>query len=294
MEPYYDDGTVTIYNADVRELEPGALGEVSAAVFSPPYNVGYDYGDGVVDTLSWQEYRELADATMAAIRSSLVSGGRVFANVCPVVASEVNPGRPHSGSTALSRTSLVEIWAGAGARAGLELRDMIAWISVRASGCAWGSWETPNGPNLRGNWETILVSFLDTWYRETPEAMSGWRDPGGRWEELCSNVWTISAEKRSEGGHPAPYPVELASRCIRLGTWPKETVLDPFCGSGTTLRAAKDLGRRAVGVERSERFCEIAAKRCAAEQLFSLADAPTAGSRRRGAASVAVGLFEAS
>lgn len=283
MEPYYSDSTVAIYNADIRELEPSVFGDVAAAVFSPPYNVGYDYGDEVGDTLSWQEYQELADATMASIRSNLVSGGRVFANVCPVVASKPNPGRPHSGSTALSRTSLVEIWSGASARAGLELRDMIAWISVRASGCAWGSWETPNGPNLRGNWETILVSFLDTWYRETPEAMDGWHDPGGRWEELCSNVWTFAAEKRVAGGHPAPYPMELASRCVRLGTWPNETVLDPFCGSGTTLRAAKDLGRRAVGVERSERFCEIAAKRCAAEQLFSFAEQAAVGSRRRSA-----------
>jgi site-specific DNA-methyltransferase (adenine-specific) len=62
-------------------------------------------------------------------------------------------------------------------------------------------------------------------------------------------------------------PIELARRCIRLSTWPGETVLDPFAGSGTTLLAARQLGRRAIGIERSERHCDMAIDRLAQSTL---------------------------
>lgn len=62
-------------------------------------------------------------------------------------------------------------------------------------------------------------------------------------------------------GHPNVKPIAVIAKMIRLGTIEAETILDPFMGSGTTLRAAKDLGRRAIGIEIEERYCEIAVKR---------------------------------
>jgi site-specific DNA-methyltransferase (adenine-specific) len=79
-------------------------------------------------------------------------------------------------------------------------------------------------------------------------------------------VWKIAPEQYE--GHPAVMPAELASRCILIGTNRDGTVLDPFCGSGTTLRTAKDLGRKAIGIEIEERYCEVAAKRLSQEVLF--------------------------
>lgn len=68
--------------------------------------------------------------------------------------------------------------------------------------------------------------------------------------------------------HPCPKPVDLMRWLIqRVSVNNAEVIVDPFMGSGTTLRAAKDLGRKAIGIELSERYCEIAAKRLAQEVL---------------------------
>ena len=64
-------------------------------------------------------------------------------------------------------------------------------------------------------------------------------------------------------GHPCPKPIEWMTWLVGLTSRESETVLDPFMGSGTTLVAAKQLGRRAIGIEIEERYCEIAAKRLA-------------------------------
>lgn len=72
---------------------------------------------------------------------------------------------------------------------------------------------------------------------------------------------------KDTGDHPCPKPINLFRWLVEQGSDPGHIVLDPFMGSGTTLRAAKDLGRRAIGIEIEERYCEIAARRLSQEVL---------------------------
>jgi site-specific DNA-methyltransferase (adenine-specific) len=253
VTPFYEDDHVTLFCADVRDVEASELVGVACVATSPPYNVGLDY-DGRPDVLPWAEYWRLAEHTCRLIAGAMVSGGRVWVNTAVAVPEAIETG--HTGKR---RVLLGRGWADALEVAGLELVDQVAWCSVRGSGTAWGSWQSPTSPNLRGDYEVITVACRDGWEREAPGGMESWRDGVGGWPELCSTVWTLRPEHRD--GHPAPFPVELPARCVRLSTWPGETVLDPFAGSGSTLLAARQLGRRAIGIERSEQYCELIAER---------------------------------
>lgn len=61
--------------------------------------------------------------------------------------------------------------------------------------------------------------------------------------------------------HPAPFSVELPRRLIELYSWPDEIILDPFLAGGTTVVAARELGRKAIGYEISEAYCRVAIRR---------------------------------
>jgi len=99
------------------------------------------------------------------------------------------------------------------------------------------------------------------------EAELAWTNVRGS-VRVFRNLWSglLRSEEKGEHYHPTQKPLALMKWC--LGFAPEGAVLDPFMGSGTTLRAAKDMGRKAIGIEIEERYCEIAAKRLAQEILL--------------------------
>ena len=89
--------------------------------------------------------------------------------------------------------------------------------------------------------------------------------PYGGEPTVSSDVWPVARD--FDPDHPTPKPVELIQRAISAASLPGDLVLDPFMGSGSTLRAALNLGRRAIGIELEERYCEIAVQRLAQMNL---------------------------
>jgi site-specific DNA-methyltransferase (adenine-specific) len=135
---------------------------------------------------------------------------------------------------------------------------------------------SPRMPEPPGHWDYRLI-----WDRVEPGMNGGaWRYThenifveGSKWTRLSASSYSILRFPRSDGmgndersEHPHRKPVGLLERLISSA--PAGVIADPFAGSGSTLVAAKQLGRRAIGVEIDERYCEIAARRLAQETLF--------------------------
>lgn len=110
-------------------------------------------------------------------------------------------------------------------------------------------WHKPNGQS-RYHYERILVEG---------------GVPGASVFRVAAILPNYVQYARECVDHPTQKPVALLRRI--LTAYPRGNVLDPFMGSGTTLRAAKDLGRKAIGIEIEEKYCEVAARRMAQEVL---------------------------
>ena len=258
---HYDEDGIVIIQGDARSLPLGD-GSVDCIVTSPPYNVGMDY-DGIGDTFSPDEYVSHARGWAYEMFRVLRDNRRLWLNVVPSATYDDHerPAGWHSGRTKAPRFPLLDVWQGVLQQSGFNLVDIVAWTRVGNNSTAWGSYQSPASPNLRGDWEAIILACKGEYARATPDEWKGWKDDYGPWTPLVSTHWQFAPAPRN--GHPAPFPLELPRRCIRLSTWPGETVLDPFAGSGTTLRAAYELGRKAIGQELSKSYCDLAAQRLA-------------------------------
>jgi site-specific DNA-methyltransferase (adenine-specific) len=112
------------------------------------------------------------------------------------------------------------------------------------------------GWRYRRNYEFVLVAQIRgrklPWYDDT---------------DKVANVVRLNKIIPSADQHPTVKPVQLMEKFIQLHTKPGDLVLDPFMGSGTTLRAAKNLGRRAIGIELDRRWCDLAIERLRQDAL---------------------------
>ena len=142
---------------------------------------------------------------------------------------------------------------------GLKYQSTIVWNEQNISRrTAWGSWLSASAPYVIAPVEMIVLLYKRQWKRKGKGKSTVNREEFIEW---TNGMWTFPGENRKVLGHPAPFPLELPLRCIKLFSYEGDLVLDPFVGSGTTMIACKMLGRRGLGIDIDRRYLKIATSR---------------------------------
>lgn len=255
MDPYYDDGVHRIYLGDCLEVMDEMDDRFDLVFTSPPYNLEMGLDD--VPTEAMHDRRSVSRKGKAANR---LTDGYV----------EHDDAMPQAEYLAWQHDCVRAMW-------GVLTDDGAIYYNhkprIQARRLRLPIEFVPSGVTLRQViiWDRVekSQSYTEWAYVSSCEwillmAKPGFRLPS-RSHSAASDVWHVHPE-RGHREHPCPFPIELPATAIESAA--PRRVLDPFCGSGTTLRAAADAGIPSVGIEKSERYCEMAARRLEARGLF--------------------------
>src|SRR5688572_30454789 len=233
-----------IHQSSCEEMKELPDCSVHLMVTSPPYNVGKEYDNN----LTLEEYLAFLRRVWKETYRVLVPGGRACINIA-------NVGRkPYIPLHASIMQDMIDL--------GFLMRGEIIWdkAASASSSTAWGSWQSATNPTLRDTHEYILVFSKGGFHRDKIDGRENTilKD---QFLEFTKSVWAFPSESARKVGHPAPFPIELPHRLIRLYTFSNEVVLDPFIGSGQTALAAWKAGRHFIGYEINEEYTALAQKR---------------------------------
>lgn len=222
---------------------------IDLIVTSPPYNVDIHY-NSFQDDIPYEKYLEFTEKWLRKAYLLTKPDGRMCLNI-PLDKSK---GRKGAGFQSVYADIL-----SIAKKVGWKYFSTIIWnegnISRRT---AWGSWLSARAPYVIARVEVIIIFYKERWQK----IKNGQSDITRKeFMEWTNGLWTFSGESKKKVGHPAPFPVELPKRCIKLFSFVGDTVLDPFLGSGSTLIACALLNRKGIGVEIDENYCELAKNR---------------------------------
>jgi site-specific DNA-methyltransferase (adenine-specific) len=243
---YFDRDNITIYNADVLTTTAVPESSVDLIVTSPPYNVDIAYNSHH-DKLLYSDYLEFTQKWIAKCFALAKPDGRFCLNI------PLDKNKDGQQSVCADITTIAK-------SVGWKYHSTIIWNEQNISRrTAWGSWLSASAPFVIAPVEVIVVLYKESWKKTSASGVSDTtRDEFMAW---TNGVWTFGGESKKRIGHPAPFPVELPRRCIKLFSFVGDAVLDPFLGSGTTLIAAFRNKRRGIGLEVDRGYCKLAVER---------------------------------
>jgi len=249
-KPYFQEDSISIYNADFLRIDCIKEGTIDLIVTSPPYNVGIKYSSHD-DKMSYEDYLSFTREWLAKCYGLVKDDGRFCLNI------PLDKNKGGQQSVCADITTIAK-------KVGWKYHSTIVWNEQNISRrTAWGSWLSASAPYVIAPVEVIVILYKKRWKKESGSRIS---DINKReFQEWTNGVWNFSGESKRKIGHPSPFPIELPKRCIRLFSFVGDTIIDPFLGSGTTLVACLQTNRKGIGIEIDQGYCEIAKRRIITE-----------------------------
>ena len=267
--------THRLIQGDSRQVSFIKNESVHLIVTSPPYWTLKRYNENPNQLGHVADYEmfieELAKVWKETLRI-LVPGGRLVCVVGDVCLSRRNYGRhvvfPLHSDIAVSCRKI-----------GFDNLNPIIWHKI-----ANANYEINNGSKFLGKpYEPNAIIKNDMEFILMQRKPGGYRQPTEHQRKLSmiskeeyskwfQQFWSITGASTKH--HPAPYPLELAHRLVRMFSFSGDTVVDPFCGTATTMIAALKAGRNSIGIEIDPQYCKMAEERLREENadMFSTAN----------------------
>jgi len=264
--------THQLIQGDARSIPHVADESVHLVLTSPPYWTLKRYNDSPAQLGHVDDYERFLEQLASVWREAhriLVPGGRLVCVVGDVCLSRRKHGRHvvvplHADICVMCR------------KMGFDNLNPIIWHKISNANYevngGSGFLGKPYEPNaiIKSDIEFILMQRKPGGYRKpTAQQRRASKMTKEEHAEWFRQIWTLGGA--STKTHPAPFPLELAHRLVRMFSFQDDTVLDPFCGTGTTMLAAMKCGRNSIGIEVDREYCRMAATRLRREgqDLFS-------------------------
>jgi site-specific DNA-methyltransferase (adenine-specific) len=264
--------TNKIYNGDCIEvMRTFPENSIDLIVTSPPYGVGIEY-DTHNDDVPFTEYKEFSVSWLSEAYRVLKDDGRIALNI----PYEIN--RQDKGGRIFMVAELWKIMQDIGYKF-YGLVDLNENSPHRSKTTAWGSWMSPSAPYIYNPKECVILAYKKNHIKKvkgepqwkgdiidlqqedgTTKKKTVYQEEDKKeFMELVYGQWDYFADTKQMT--KATFSMDIPMKAIKILTYKNDLVLDPFCGSGTSMAAAEILHRRWVGIELSPNYTEVAKER---------------------------------